>query len=73
MAKAWVSTHTLKTVIYFLLAYYTQTPLHEVVVEYALVELMEDIRCDTHKDVGEGKVFPKRFVDWAQTFYIKLL
>ena len=59
MAKAWVSTHTLKMLIHLLLAYYTQTPLHKVVVEYALVELMEDIGCDTHEDVVKGRSFQK--------------
>jgi len=51
----------------------TQTPLDEVVVEDPLVELMEDVGCDTGKDVGEGQVFPKRFVDFMQTFHIELL
>ena len=44
-----------------------------VVVEDSFVELMEDVGCDASEDVGEGKIFPKRFVDWAQPFHIELI
>jgi len=73
VAKAWVLTHGLEAGIHFLLADYTQTPLHEVVVEDSFMELVEDIGCDAGENVGEGKVFPKRIEDWAQIFLIKLL
>jgi len=43
-----------------------------MVVEYALMELMEDIGSDAGEDVGEGKVLPKGFEDFTQTFLIKL-
>ena len=42
-------------------------------MEDTFMELMEDIRCDAGEDIGEGKVFPKRFEDWSQTFFIELL
>ena len=73
MAKAWVLTYGLKACIHFLLANYAQTPLHEVVVEDPFVELMKDVVGDAGKDVSEGKVLPKRFKDFTQTFLIELL
>ena len=66
-----VLTDGLKSCIHLLLADDAQAPLNEVIVEDTFVELMEDIGCDTREDVGEGKVFPKRFVHFAQTFHIK--
>ena len=68
----WVSTHTLKAHTHLLLANYPQIPLDKVVVEYAFVKLMKDVGRDAGKDIGEGKIFPKEFIDCAQTFHFKL-
>jgi len=57
--------------IHFLLAENAYAPLHKVIMEDALMELVEDIGCDAGKDVGEGNLLPKWFVDFAQTFLIK--
>ena len=73
MVKAWVLAHGLKAGVHLLLTNNAQAPLHQVVVEDTFMELMEDIGCDAGEDIGEGKVFPKRFEDWSQTFFIELL
>ena len=65
MAKARVPTRRLKAGVHLLLANHSQTPLEQVVMEYTFVELMEDVRSDACKNVGEGKVLPKWFIDCA--------
>jgi len=72
VAEVGVLTHGLEARVHLLLTDNTQTPLHEVVMEDSLVELMKNIGHDAGEDVGEGKVLPKWFIDWAQTFHIKL-
>jgi len=72
VANAWVMTDSLESGIHLLLPDNAQTPLYEVVVEDSFVKLMDDVRCDAGKDVGEGKVLPKRFIDFAQAFRFKL-
>jgi len=73
VAKAWVLAHGLKVGVHILLTDNSQAPLHQVVVEDTFMELMEDIGCDAGEGISEGKVFPKRFEDRSQTFFIKLL
>jgi len=68
VAKAWVMTDGLESGIHLLLPNNAQTPLYEVVMEDSFVKLMEDVRCDAGEDVSEGKVLPKRFIDFAQAF-----
>ena len=41
-------------------------------MEYAFVELMEDIGSDTGKYIGVGEVLPKGVIDRTQTFSVKL-
>ena len=33
------------------------TPIHQMVLEYALMQLVKDIRSEARKDVGMGKCY----------------
>jgi hypothetical protein len=42
-----------------------------VILEDALMELMENIRCETYEDVGKWQIVPKRFVYCPQALLFK--
>jgi len=62
MTKAWVPGHCLETSVNF--TFPTDEcfgdPLDQVILEDALVELMEDIGGERGKDIAEGEVYPER-------------
>ena len=61
----------LKTLIDLGIACNRHTPLNKVILEYALVELMEEIRGESGEDVCMGKVSPKGLEDWAKAVLLE--
>jgi hypothetical protein len=57
--QPWVAWHTMKMSINFCGTCDLNTPIHQMVLEYTLVQLVKNIQSEAREDVGVGKIGPE--------------